>query len=145
MRTHHIALLAVACTLALTACDPQPAGTDPAPAPAAPTSATAGTAPAASAPPSSAPTPTAAQKAPPSATVSKPVPNFVGQVLQTAQDGAQAQGFFLLSSHDSLGQNRNQVLDRNWKVCSQSPAAGSKVSTDTKVDFGTVKLDEVCP
>ncbi len=73
------------------------------------------------------------------------VPDFVGQVLQTAQDGAQAQGFYLLTSHDSLGRNRNQVLDRNWKVCTQTPAAGTKTGTGTRLDFGTVKIEESCP
>lgn len=73
------------------------------------------------------------------------VPNFVGMVLQTAQDTAQEEGFFFLASHDSLGASRMQVLDRNWKVCSQNVAAGKTVSVDTKLDFGTVKLSESCP
>ena len=72
------------------------------------------------------------------------LPDFVGKGLQSAQDEAQAAGFYALASHDSLGRGRMQVLDRHWKVCSQIPAPGSH-STDTKVDFGTVKLDEDCP
>jgi len=50
----------------------------------------------------------------------------------------------VLTSHDALGTDRMQVLDRNWKVCSQTPAAGAH-STDTTIDFGTVKLEESCP
>ncbi|MFB6518745.1 hypothetical protein [Streptomyces sp. NPDC056401] len=73
------------------------------------------------------------------------MPNGVGQVLQTAQDGAQAAGFFLLGSTDALGRHRMQVLDRNWKVCSQAPAAGTQAATDTKIVFDTVKLEEACP
>ncbi|WP_438700706.1 hypothetical protein [Streptomyces antarcticus] len=73
------------------------------------------------------------------------MPSFVGMVLQSAQDGAQAAGFFLLTSHDALGKNRLQVLDRNWRVCTQTPAPGTKTGTDTKLDFGTVKLEERCP
>jgi hypothetical protein len=73
------------------------------------------------------------------------VPNFVGMGLQSAQDKAQEVGFYGLASHDALGRGRAQALDRNWKVCSQNVAAGSKASTDTKLDFGTVKLEEECP
>lgn len=73
------------------------------------------------------------------------VPNGVGQVLQAAQDNAQAAGFFLLGSTDALGQSRMQVLDRNWKVCSQAPAAGTQAATSTKIVFNTVKLEEACP
>lgn len=75
----------------------------------------------------------------------KTVPNFVGKGLQSAQDEAQAAGFYNLDSHDASGRDRNQILDRDWKVCAQTPAAGTKTSTDTKLDFGTVKLDETCP
>lgn len=82
----------------------------------------------------------------PSGTVaaSAALPDMVGKGLQTAQDEAQAAGFYLLTSHDALGRGRNQILDRGWKVCSQTPAPGTH-STDTKVDFGTVKLEEECP
>jgi beta-lactam-binding protein with PASTA domain len=75
----------------------------------------------------------------------KPVPNFVGMGLQSAQDTAQAAGFYALKSHDSLGRDRMQALDRNWKVCFQNVEAGKTVSTDTTLDFGSVKLDETCP
>jgi beta-lactam-binding protein with PASTA domain len=75
----------------------------------------------------------------------KTVPNFVGKGLQSAQDEAQAAGFYNLASHDSTGRDRNQILDRDWKVCTQEPAAGAKASTDAKLDFGTVKLAETCP
>lgn len=75
----------------------------------------------------------------------KTVPNFVGKGLQSAQDEAQAAGFYNLASHDSSGRDRNQILDRDWKVCAQEPAAGTKTTTDTKLDFGTVKLSETCP
>ncbi|MFJ4788335.1 hypothetical protein [Streptomyces sp. NPDC088794] len=75
----------------------------------------------------------------------KTVPNFIGMGLQSAQDTAQAAGFYDLKSHDSLGRDRHQILDRDWKVCSQNVKAGSGVATDTKLDFGAVKLDETCP
>jgi beta-lactam-binding protein with PASTA domain len=73
------------------------------------------------------------------------VPDFVGKGLQTAQDDAQAAGFSNLSSHDASGRARLQILDRNWKVCFQTPVAGSTVSSGSGIDFGVVKLDETCP
>ncbi|MEU1272996.1 PASTA domain-containing protein [Streptomyces sp. NPDC005799] len=75
----------------------------------------------------------------------KTVPAFTGMGLQSAQDAAQAAGFYSLDSHDSLGRDRMQILDRDWKVCSQNVKAGTKVATDTKLDFGAVKLKETCP
>lgn len=57
----------------------------------------------------------------------------------------QAAGFYVLVSHDATGQGRNQVLDRNWTVCDQTPAAGSLTAPDVTVDFGAVKDDEPCP
>ncbi|MEU5195237.1 PASTA domain-containing protein [Streptomyces scabiei] len=72
------------------------------------------------------------------------VPNFVGMGLQSAQDTAQDAGFYDLKSHDSLGRGRLQAFDRNWQVCSQNLKAGTSTSTDTELDFGTVKLEEDC-
>ncbi|MFG2779813.1 PASTA domain-containing protein [Streptomyces prunicolor] len=75
----------------------------------------------------------------------KTVPEFVGMGLQSAQDAAQKQGFYSLKSHDALGRDRHQILDRDWKVCSQNVKAGTTTSTDTELDFGAAKLDETCP
>ncbi|MEU3032608.1 PASTA domain-containing protein [Streptomyces incarnatus] len=75
----------------------------------------------------------------------KAVRNFVGMGLQSAQDAAQADGFYSLKSHDALGRDRMQALDRNWKVCSQNVAPGRSVPTRTTLDFGAVKLAESCP
>ncbi|GJF32871.1 hypothetical protein KNE206_55710 [Kitasatospora sp. NE20-6] len=72
------------------------------------------------------------------------LPNFVGMGLQSAQDKAQAADFYLLTSHDALGRSRMQLDDRNWKVCTQSPASGQQ-DTGAKIDMGAVKLDEQCP
>ncbi|WP_405827458.1 hypothetical protein [Streptomyces sp. NBC_00105] len=130
MRTHHTAALAAtaATLLALTACNPQTTETNKPAAPSTPV-------PAAPAPASSAPT----------AAKTATLPNFVDKGLQTAQDEAQAAGFAILKSHDALGRDRLQALDRNWKVCSQTPTAGANVDTGTTVDFGAVKLEESCP
>lgn len=102
-------------------------------------------APDADAPATEAAAPARAQAPAPSEAERATVPDFVGMVLQTAQDTAQAEGFFLLTSHDSTGAGRMQVLDRNWRVCSQSRAAGTSVPTSTTLDFGAVKLEESCP
>ncbi|MFK0019583.1 hypothetical protein [Streptomyces sp. NPDC090798] len=81
----------------------------------------------------------------PAAAGRKAVPNLVGMGLQSAQDAAQEQGFYSLKSHDSLGRDRMQILDRDWKVCSQNTKAGTTASTDTTLDLGAVKLAEKCP
>jgi beta-lactam-binding protein with PASTA domain len=75
----------------------------------------------------------------------KTVPNFVGMGLQSAQDTAQSHGFYSLKSHDSAGRDRLQILDRDWKVCSQNIKAGTAAATDSELDFGAVKLTETCP
>ncbi|WP_353940778.1 PASTA domain-containing protein [Streptomyces sp. HUAS MG91] len=81
----------------------------------------------------------------PAAGEKKAVPTFVGMGLQSAQDKAQAAGFTILTSHDALGRGRLQAFDRNWKVCSQSVAAGTTVATTTMLDLGAVKTGESCP
>ncbi|WP_284581550.1 PASTA domain-containing protein [Streptomyces sp. 2P-4] len=120
MRNHHTtaAVLAAVAALALTACGPPSASGE-------------------SKPGTPAPSGTARETA--------ALPDLVGMGLQAAQDAAQAAGFHSLTSHDALGRGREQLLDRGWKVCSQTPAAGSAVDTAAKVDLGAVKLEEECP
>jgi beta-lactam-binding protein with PASTA domain len=115
--------LCAATTLGLVACDP---ATTPESSPAA----SAGT---------------VATTAPASASAGSEVPDFVGMGLQSAQDAAQAAGFDRLTSHDASDQDRMQILDRNWTVCDQTPAAGTSTSTSTTIDMGAVKTDETCP
>ncbi|PIB03944.1 MULTISPECIES: PASTA domain-containing protein [Streptomyces] len=71
------------------------------------------------------------------------LPDLAGQDLQAAQDEAQAAGFYVLDDQDASGQNRLQVMDRNWTVCSQEPAPGTH-PTDTPVTLFAVKDDETC-
>ncbi|WP_251063381.1 MULTISPECIES: PASTA domain-containing protein [unclassified Streptomyces] len=71
------------------------------------------------------------------------LPDLVGKNLQAAQDEAQAAGFYVLDDQDAGGQNRLQVFDRNWTVCSQEPGAGTH-PTDTLVTLYAVKEDESC-
>lgn len=73
------------------------------------------------------------------------VGDFVGMELQTAQDAAQGDGIHALDSTDATGQGRMQLLDRNWTVCAQTPAAGETMSTDDTLTFDTVKSSEGRP
>lgn len=77
------------------------------------------------------------------------MPSFIDVNLQEAQDRVQTLGIFFSVSHDLLGA-RSQLIDSNWKVCTQTPAAGtlikgSAADYEGKFDFGAVKLTESCP
>lgn len=132
MRSRYIAALLLAGVLPLTACEGGATSSDK---PDAVVTETA----------TSEPADDTADAAPEDDAEEVTMPDFVGMQLQEAQDTAQAKGLFMLTSHDSTGAGRMQVLDRNWQVCTQDPAAGATVSTDVEVDFGTVKTDESCP
>ncbi|WP_229829417.1 PASTA domain-containing protein [Streptomyces massasporeus] len=71
------------------------------------------------------------------------LPDFTGENLQAAQDAAQAAGFYNLDDQDASGQDRLQVFDRNWVVCSQEPSPGTH-PTDTRVILYAVKDGESC-
>ena len=70
------------------------------------------------------------------------VPDVVGVDHQLAQDTMQAAGFYMLEEVDCTGQNRMLLLDRNWTVEEQKPAAGKKVSTESTITLCSVKDDE---
>ena len=77
------------------------------------------------------------------------MPSLVGENLQVAQNVVQTHGVFYSLSHDLLGM-RMQVMDGNWKVCDQTPAAGTRIQGaaadwEGRIDFGVVKLSESCP
>jgi hypothetical protein len=75
------------------------------------------------------------------------MPNLVGANLQEAQDAIQAltgNAIFFTKSHDATGAGRHQILDRDWKVCSQNVPPGTKITADTAIDFGAAKVDERC-
>lgn len=76
------------------------------------------------------------------------MPDLVGSDLQSAQNQIQSLTDFAIpvtTSHDATGADRQQVLDANWKVCSQSIPPGRTIDSGTRIDFGTVKLEERCP
>jgi hypothetical protein len=76
------------------------------------------------------------------------MPSVVGSGLQDAQNQIQAltgDEIFYTTSHDASGAGRLQVVDANWKVCSQNIPAGRRITKDSQIDFGAVKLGESCP
>jgi hypothetical protein len=95
--------------------------------------------------PTAAPTPTSVPTV--STVKTWTMPNLVGANLQDAQDAIQSltdNAIFLTKSHDATGGSRQQLLDRDWKVCSQNVRPGTKITSDTAIDFGAAKLDERC-
>ena len=87
--------------------------------------------------------------APPSSADSWTMPNLIGKDLQGAQDAIQsltADAVWYSGSTDLTGKGRMQIDDRNWVVCSSTPAPGATFMESTKVSFGVVKEDiESCP
>jgi beta-lactam-binding protein with PASTA domain len=73
------------------------------------------------------------------------MPDLVGQNLQDAQDTLQNLGSYLLDQEDATGKGRPQIMDRNWQVCSQHPAAGTRVQVKDMVTLRAVKNSETCP
>lgn len=77
------------------------------------------------------------------------MPNLIGMDLQGAQDAIQSVSggqVWFSSSTDLTGQGRAQLSDRNWQVCSSTPAPGATLTASTSIDFGVVRIDsEECP
>ena len=91
--------------------------------------------------------------------VSKPVPtgtadswtmpDLRGQNLRGAQDAIQAltkSRVWYTSTTDLTGRGRHQVRDRNWQVCSSTPAPGESFTAKARINFGVVRVgSESCP
>jgi hypothetical protein len=88
-------------------------------------------------PPTSAATATAAAPAAPAMAI---VPNVVGIDLQTAQETLFPP--LRSTSIDATGQGRHQVIDANWTVVRQEPAAGVQVLVLTDIKLYVVKAGE---
>jgi hypothetical protein len=77
------------------------------------------------------------------------MPNLIGKDLQGAQDAIQSltsDAVWYSGSTDLTGKGRMQIDDRNWVVCSSTPAPGASFTESTKIDFGVVKKGiESCP
>ena len=70
------------------------------------------------------------------------VPDVQGKNHQLAQDTMQAAGLYNLVEEDCSGQDRALVLDRNWQVEKQTPAAGAKANEDTAITLCSTKVGE---
>lgn len=70
------------------------------------------------------------------------VPDVVCKDLQSAQDTLQKAGFFNVSSQDGTGQDRLQIVDRNWLVTRQSAAPGSRPDKKSRITLTAVKYGE---
>jgi hypothetical protein len=76
------------------------------------------------------------------------MPDLIGKDLQGAQDAIQSLTHSAVTYTDSTdlsGQDRMQVSDRHWMVCTSTPPPGEKFTTETEIDFGVVRLEETCP
>jgi len=76
------------------------------------------------------------------------MPSEIGKNLQQAQDDLQAltgNPMFVSTSEDLTGKGRQQIMDRNWRVCSSNPPPGSTFTPQINVVFGVVRDSEVCP
>lgn len=76
------------------------------------------------------------------------MPNEIGKTLQRAQDDIQAltgNPMFVSTSEDLTGKGRQQIMDRNWQVCSSTPPPGAVFTSQTNVVFGVVRDSESCP
>ncbi|MGH3877361.1 MAG: PASTA domain-containing protein [Actinophytocola sp.] len=70
------------------------------------------------------------------------LPDVVCMDLQAAQDAMQAAGYYNLGSDDATGQGRQQLVDRNWVVVGQSPAAGARPEQLAPIQLSAVKFGE---
>lgn len=61
--------------------------------------------------------------------------------LQSARDEIQESGVFLSRSFDAAGADRSQIIDSNWIVVAQDPAAGSPIG-EGDASLGVVKIGE---
>jgi hypothetical protein len=76
------------------------------------------------------------------------MPDLIGEDLQGAQDAIQSltdSAVWYTDSTDLTGQDRMQVSDRHWVVCTSTPSPGETFTTDTEIDFGVVRIEETCP
>ncbi len=91
------------------------------------------------------PTPTPSASVTTQAPVIIAMPDLVGMNLQEAQDALQALGSYVLDQEDASGEGRVQLLDSNWRVCSQNPVPETEMPIEATVLLAAVKLDEACP
>jgi hypothetical protein len=70
------------------------------------------------------------------------MPDFAGKSVKAAR--AALDSSTSITVDDVSGKDRFIVVESNWRVCSQSPAAGTKLFGQP-VTFKAVKFGESCP
>ncbi|MFE6863265.1 hypothetical protein [Nocardia sp. NPDC057668] len=136
------ALLGVLCALTACATTTESTRTSTTAPPAAPAAITTTSAPAAlPAPATQAPGTAAPTTSAPAVAPAALMPSVVCMNLQAAQDTIQEAGVFFSRSKDATGADRKQILDSNWVVVAQSPAAGTPF-TEGEAVLSVVKIGE---
>nr|WP_306933583.1 hypothetical protein [Streptomyces luteogriseus] len=69
------------------------------------------------------------------------MPDFKGKAVKVARQGLGASTS--ITVNDASGQDRMVLMESNWKVCSQEPAAGAKLD-GLPVTLTAVKFEESC-
>lgn len=70
------------------------------------------------------------------------MPDFKGQSVKAAH--AALDSGTSVTTTDASGDGRYVIVESNWQVCTQTPAAGAKLSGQP-VEFTAVKFGETCP
>ncbi|MFH8836130.1 excalibur calcium-binding domain-containing protein [Streptomyces sp. NPDC017868] len=80
--------------------------------------------------------------------VRRVVADYTGRNLEAASRAAYEAGF-RARSHDATEDDRAQLVDGNWKVCFQEPAAGETATTEegrrSRIEFAVVEKTSPCP
>ncbi|MCZ0979442.1 hypothetical protein O1L60_11045 [Streptomyces diastatochromogenes] len=84
----------------------------------------------------------------PTPLVRRVVADYTGQNLEAASRAAYEAGF-RARSHDATEDDKTQLVDGNWKVCFQEPAAGETTTTEegrrSRIEFAVVEKSSPCP
>jgi hypothetical protein len=78
----------------------------------------------------------------PPSTESGKMPDFTGKSVKAARDALDSGASITVA--DASAEARMVLMESNWKVCSQAPAAGTPLSGQP-VEFTAVKFEESCP
>lgn len=70
------------------------------------------------------------------------MPDFTGKSLRAARGALDSSAS--ITTKDATGRDRLIVLESNWQVCGQKPAAGGKLDGQP-VSLTAVKFSETCP
>ncbi|MCL2736886.1 MAG: PASTA domain-containing protein [Propionibacteriaceae bacterium] len=76
--------------------------------------------------------------------VSVVVPNVVGVSAANARAMLSTAGATIVTPVDAIG-DRAIMIESNWYVCGQDPAAGSTISSANPINLAVVKTMETCP